>query len=83
MALHLIDENEDFIIAIVSIDKEEDEIIENIQNAVGLSFEESNSKKFEDLDVFEVDTIILHKSTFILADWTDLLEEGINLYIIS
>lgn len=83
MALHLIDENEDFIISIVSIDKEEDEIIESIQNAVGLSFEESNSKKFEDLDVFEVDTIILHKSTFILADWTDLLEEGINLYIVS
>lgn len=83
MALHLIDENEDFIIAVVSIDKDEDEIVDSIQNVIGLSFEESNSKKFEDLDVFEVDTIILHKSTFILADWTDLLEEGINLYIVS
>lgn len=83
MLKHYIEDNEEFILGIYSVNRDFDDLIDSIQNITGFIFEKTKSNLFNDCGDFANDTLIISKGVVdSMEEWCDVLEDDINVYVV-
>ena len=83
MIIHYNQEDGQFLIAIYSVHNEPEENLETIEKLSGWNFDKFKSTTFSDVGELGNDTLILHKGALNDIEIYDILEEGIDIHIVS